>query len=41
LPRYSFIEPRFFVAHNDMHPPIQVLGHTLPSSVLGGELLIS
>jgi phospholipase C len=41
LPRYSFIEPRFFVAHNDMHPPIRVLGRTVPSSVLGGERLIS
>jgi phospholipase C len=41
LPHYAFIEPRFFVAHNDMHPPIRVLGKTLPSSVLGGELLIS
>jgi phospholipase C len=39
LPSYSFIEPRFFIDHNDQHPPI---GDRLfeTSSVLAGELLI-
>ncbi|HEX6034477.1 MAG TPA: alkaline phosphatase family protein [Anaerolineales bacterium] len=39
LPSYSFIEPRFFMSHNDQHPPIgnQSLG---TSNVLAGELLI-
>ena len=39
LPSYSFIEPRFFMGHNDQHPPIgqQSLG---TSNVLAGELLI-
>jgi len=39
LPSYSFIEPRFFIGHNDQHPPVseQILE---TSSVLAGELLI-
>jgi phospholipase C len=41
LPRYSFIEPRLFINHNDMHPPQKLLGVTQPSSVLAGELLIN
>ena len=40
LPSYAFLEPRFFFNHNDQHPPIQVLGENLHSSVLAGELLI-
>jgi phospholipase C len=39
LPSYSFIEPRFQIDHNDMHPPLKVLLST--SSVLGGEVLIN
>lgn len=38
LPSYSFIEPRFFIDHNDQHPPIGDILET--SSVLAGELLI-
>lgn len=39
LPSYSFIEPRFFINHNDMHPP---LGDMLEiSNVLAGEKLIN
>jgi phospholipase C len=40
LPSYSFIEPRFFMGHNDQHPPIgqQSLG---TSNALAGELLIN
>ena len=41
LPSYSFIEPRLFINHNDMHPPIQILGHTQRSSILDGEALVS
>lgn len=41
LPKYSFIEPRLFINHNDMHPPIRVADKTLPSSVLAGELLVN
>lgn len=39
LPGYAFIEPRFFINHNDQHPPVgkQILG---TSSVLAGESLI-
>lgn len=39
LSSYSFIEPRFFIDHNDQHPPVapQILE---TSSVLAGELLI-
>jgi len=42
LPQYSFIEPRFFVEHNDEHPPIlpAAMIYGGPSSVLAGELLI-
>jgi phospholipase C len=40
LPNYAFIEPRFFFNHNDQHPPIQVAGKSLHSSVLAGEVLI-
>ena len=39
LPCYSFIEPRFFVDHNDQHPPVGP--HVITSSVLAGELLIN
>jgi phospholipase C len=38
LPSYSFIEPRFFVDHNDQHPPVGVKLET--SNALAGELLI-
>ncbi len=39
LPSYSFIEPRFFLDHNDQHPPLgDMLFET--SSMLAGELLI-
>ncbi len=41
LPNYAFIEPRLFVNHNDMHPPIQILGHTQRSSIMDGEILLS
>ena len=41
LPHYSFIEPRLFINHNDMHPPIAVAHKSLTSSVLAGELLVS
>jgi phospholipase C len=41
LPSYSFIEPRLFLNHNDMHPPIRILGYTQRSSILDGEALIS
>ena len=41
LPSYAFIEPRLFLNHNDMHPPIKILGRTQPSSVLAGELLVN
>ena len=40
LPNYAFIEPRLFVNHNDMHPPVRIAGHTQRSSILAGELLI-
>ncbi|SNR35474.1 alkaline phosphatase family protein [Lutibacter flavus] len=41
LPAYSFIEPRLFFNHNDMHPPIKILGITQPSSVTAGEDLVN
>lgn len=41
LPSYAFVEPRLFLNHNDMHPPIKVLGKTQPSSVLAGEQLVN
>ena len=41
LPRYSFIEPRLLFNHNDMHPPVKIFGHTQPSSILPGEVLIN
>lgn len=39
LPPYSFIEPRFFLNHNDAHPPLE---HKFleTSSVSGAELLV-
>jgi len=39
LPGYSFLEPRFFIDHNDQHPPVgeQILE---TSSVLAGEQLL-
>ena len=41
LPKYSFIEPRLFVKHNDEHPPDSVFANFYtPSNVLAGELLI-
>jgi phospholipase C len=39
LPSYSFIEPRFFIDHNDQHPPLGDMLET--SNVLAGELLIN
>ncbi len=39
LPCYSFIEPRFFIEHNDQHPPLGDMLET--SNVLAGELLIN
>lgn len=41
LPSYAFIEPRLFVNHNDMHPPVKIAGKTQPSSVLAGDLLVN
>jgi phospholipase C len=41
LPAYSFIEPRLFINHNDMHPPIKILGETQRSSILDGEILVN
>ena len=40
LPHYTFIEPRLFIQHNDMHPPITILGKSQQSSILPGEKLI-
>jgi phospholipase C len=40
LPTYTFLEPRILFNHNDMHPPPHILGYTLHSSVLAGELLM-
>jgi phospholipase C len=40
LPAYAFIEPRLFVNHNDMHPPV-LLNPFVDSSILAGELLIN
>jgi phospholipase C len=44
LPAYTFIEPRFFLNHNDMHPPVGSPGGrgplVLQSSILAGDLLI-
>ncbi|MEE8477439.1 MAG: alkaline phosphatase family protein, partial [Gemmatimonadales bacterium] len=46
LPQYTFIEPRLFINHNDMHPPFAPLPHllhagpTVQSSVLAGEWLV-
>lgn len=39
LPSYSFVEPRFFIDHNDLHPPIGDVLET--SSVLAGELIVN
>jgi phospholipase C len=40
LGAYTFIEPRFFIDHNDMHPPeAHEIG--VASSVLAGEILIN
>ena len=41
LPSYCFIEPRLFLNHNDMHPPIRIAGRTQRSSILAGEALIN
>eukprot|EP01080_Neovahlkampfia_damariscottae_P000514 gene514-8027_t len=42
LPHYSFIEPRLFLDHNDMHPPYKFkFGKVSPSLMLAGEKLIS
>ncbi len=38
LPSYSFIEPRFFIDHNDQHPPLGDMLET--SNALAGELLL-
>ena len=40
LPNYAFIEPRLFLNHNDMHPPVRIAGITQRSSILAGEVLI-
>ena len=40
LPAYTFIEPRLFVDHNDMHPPV-IFNPLVGSSVLAGELLVN
>ncbi len=40
LPAYSFIEPRLFENHNDMHPPL-VIDPFVASSVLAGEVLLN
>ncbi|MBF0276077.1 MAG: hypothetical protein HQK84_12675, partial [Nitrospinae bacterium] len=40
LPAYTFIEPRLFFNHNDMHPP--VFSNTMiDSSILAGEELVN
>jgi len=39
LPSYAFIEPRFFMDHNDQHPPVGKKFFTT-SSVLSGEQLL-
>jgi phospholipase C len=42
LPKYSFIEPRLFIKHNDEHPPDSLFGNFFtPSNVLAGEILIN
>lgn len=42
LPKYSFIEPRLFVKHNDEHPPDSLFSNIFtPSNVLAGEILIN
>lgn len=42
LPRYTFVEPRLFLNHNDMHPPAALFGDFIPpSSLLPGEVLIN
>jgi phospholipase C len=40
LPAYAFIEPRLFLNHNDMHPPV-LLNPLIDSSILAGELLVN
>ena len=46
LPEYTFLEPRWFINHNDMHPPFAPLPHllhpgpTVQSSILAGEWLV-
>jgi phospholipase C len=40
LPEYTFIEPRLFFDHNDMHPPVHDNPH-VNSSILSGELLLN
>ena len=43
LPQYSFIEPRFVLAHNDQHPSTwnsTLFGKTDPGTVIRGEKLI-
>lgn len=39
LPPYTFIEPRLFFNHNDMHPPVY-LNPLVDSSILAGEILL-
>ena len=44
LPKYSFIEPRFFTPHNDQHPSIfdsELYKPSSVGSVLMGEILIN
>ena len=44
LPKYSFLEPRFFTPHNDQHPSSfdsLVFGASHVGSVLLGEILIN
>lgn len=40
LPDYTFIEPRLFLNHNDMHPPTY-LNPFIDSSILAGEILVN
>ncbi len=40
LPPYTFIEPRLFFDHNDMHPPVYA-NPNIDSSILAGEILLN
>lgn len=40
LPAFTFVEPRLFLDHNDMHPPVY-LNPLIDSSILAGEILVN